>query len=183
MRPLVTIAFIIVLPIWSLAQEEGLVSIEDRPLRWRDFKGSSKGEKWSAVTWTYTTHKEVATDNGKRWEVVSWFNSSRSWVRKEYLEKATDSASQELLKHEQGHYDISIVIASELENALNSFVYDHNERRKRFQADSIFNVYLKKQSKLQKLYDEKTAHSRNYIMQRAWNMRIKWALKRKAIKL
>ncbi|MEZ5015514.1 MAG: DUF922 domain-containing protein [Flavipsychrobacter sp.] len=154
----------------------------DRPLVWKDFKGNApKNVSYKASTATITGYKVAGTRSQPSFEVVFKFDPKKSWVSKQFLKTADEATSASLLKHEQGHYDISQVIAWELEAALNAFSFDKNKVQ--YQIDSIYRVLLTKQREIQAKYDEETSHSRVEEEQEKWNRFIEEALKNKTINL
>ncbi len=154
----------------------------NRPLVWKDFKGKApKHSSYKALTATVTGYKVSGSRNNPSFEVVFLFDPKKSWVSKSFLKTADKETSASLLKHEQGHFDISQVIAWELEASLNAFKFDKNKVQ--YQIDSIYRVLITKQHEIQTKYDEETEHSKNEEAQAKWDEVIAASLKDKKINL
>lgn len=164
-------------PCLLFAQKKDGVAIEDRLLEWKDFKGKPTGDYYKASTYASMSYEPVMENNKYRYIVTCLFHPKESWVSKQFLKEADDSSSVYLLKHEQGHYDITRVVTIELEKAMNSFEY--NSKKIRYQTDSIFRSYFNKNKTLQTAYDKDTNHSKVPDEQLKWNEKIKTALERK----
>lgn len=109
------------------------------------------------------------------------FDPKMSWVSKEYIKKAGEEKSAYLLNHEQRHYDIARVIGAELDEAMQSFKFD--TKKAKYQVDSIFRSFIKKDRDIQKQYDNETEHSKVREQQDAWDKKIDGWLKKKKVEL
>lgn len=140
-------------------------------LRWSQFKGNPDPKSsfyafaYSGVNYEfewvdYHTHLNIS------WNVFSYFNSDSSWVK-------DNKESDFLLKHEQGHFDITELYARKLNSKFSNFTftlnYDH-------EFDSIFQTITKEKDIEQHLYDSLTDHSRNLKQQVKWNTYIEKTL-------
>lgn len=152
------------------------VVIEDRPLNWDDFKGKQPSNSpFKAGTYYSIGMESVAKEDKKHaFEITCLFNPKESWVSRKFLKEADEEASAHLLKHEQGHYDLARTIAAELDADMNNFSYD--DKRVRYQSDSIYRSKMAKLRNLQILYDKETNHSRVKDEQTKWNVKIEAAL-------
>lgn len=96
------------------------------------------------------------------------FDQSKSWIIKE-------KATPQLLKHEQGHFDISQIAAIEALIAIKRDV--RNDGRDIYDAvDKIIDSVEVNCSKLNKQYDLETNHSLNESAQLKWDEWIKFRL-------
>lgn len=163
------------------AQKVNGVIIEDRPLEWKDFKGKPSSNIFDAKTYTSIGYQSSLENNKHLYKITCLFDPKKSWVSKEFLKKSDNSMSAHLLKHEQGHYDIARIIASDLDRAINSFSYD--KLKARYQCDSIFRSYLKKEREMQDQYDKDTNHSKVPEEQAKWNEKIKLALDKRSFEM
>lgn len=84
------------------------------------------------------------------------------------LEKKTKADKSELLKHEQGHFDIAKLFEIELKGKLNNSVY--SKLNYQIEIDSIYNELLEKYLALEKKYDEETNHLYNKQEQKKWDL-------------
>jgi predicted secreted Zn-dependent protease len=95
-----------------------------------------------------------------------------SWVK-------PDKRSAELLKHEQGHYNLALLFASEFKRTVDSttfFIHDHHEKIK-----ALFAAFMEKYKAMQLQYDEETNHMLNRKKQKMWNEKIEELLKQEGI--
>ncbi len=163
------------------AQKMNGVIIEERPLEWKDFRGKPSSNIFDAKTYTYIGYESSLENNKYIFKITCLFDPKQSWVSKDFLKKSDDAMSVHLLKHEQGHYDIARTIAKDLDRSINNFAYD--KYKFRYQSDSIFRSYLKKESELQDLYDKETNHSKVPEEQAKWNEKIKLALDKSSFEM
>ena len=81
----------------------------------------------------------------------------------------------ELLQHEQGHFDFAILSASEFKKiALSVTLLKSNYVRK---IDSVFNATLNKYKQMEIQYDEETNHMLNKKQKMLWNKKFDEMLK------
>lgn len=164
----------------TYAQKDGVV-IEDRLLTWKDFKGKPTTDVYKAKTYTYMSYK-IRTEAGKIIVTTEClFDPKMSWVSKEYIKKAGEENSVYLLNHEQRHYDITRVVGEELEDAMQTFKFD--TKKAKYQVDSIFRSFIKKDRDIQKQYDDETEHSKVREQQEIWDKKIDGWLKKKKVEL
>lgn len=137
---------------------------KSRQLQWSDFMAKPNVASPHAAI----THYQVRS-NGKflSWEeveceVLTVFLKERSWVKK-------DQASEQLLSHEQLHFDLAECEARALRRALKNPVkpLDFNMRLEMLR-DSLHQVFRG----LQAEYDEETHHGIEQVMQERWKIRI-----------
>ena len=138
-------------------------------LVWSNFKARpNKLSPYHALTNSGISF-ETTYEQGVMTLVVNCtFNPHQSWVKQ-------DKKSDELLKHEQVHFDITEVHARKLRKALT----EHPWKQSTLERDlnKLFDKYLKMQDEMQHRYDEDTDHSNNADSQAAWNKRIAAELK------
>ncbi len=140
-----------------------LVWKEDRKLQWSDFKGTPISHpSFVASTntglnfgYSYTlAHNTVSVD----FSVESFFNPQKSW----YLPK---EVSPEILRHEQGHFDISELHARILRKRLSEKKFSKNVKR---EIEGIYLQVEKQRKAMQRKFDAETDHSRNEKKERFW---------------
>lgn len=136
---------------------------EAKPLTWADFKGPIDATSaFSAATFSgiaFTT--QVNESSGKytlKFNTASYFKYNASWLRPE-------KQSEDLLRHEQMHYNISEFFARQLSKALNSYAFTSSCTDELSRIRKISNDQRKL---MQEKYDEQTDHSKNKPMQKKW---------------
>lgn len=146
---------------------------KDRKLTWNDFKGKPINRP------NFTTGAEsncgfgfqsnaVRVFGKVKMKVVNTFDCNSSWVLPE------NKKSNELLEHEQLHFDLSQIYARQLrkklaDSKLNLFNFT-KESNKIF--DDIFFLYKERQN----LYDTETNHGINNSAQKKWKKNIETEL-------
>jgi predicted secreted Zn-dependent protease len=100
--------------------------------------------------------------------------SSKSWMKFNMIR--TKEMLNELLSHEQGHYDLNEIFAAELKKHLTESCFDKLQYK--MQVDSIFKSLHNKYDKLQLEYDRDTDHMRQKGMQAKWKRVINVMLKK-----
>jgi len=91
-------------------------------------------------------------------------NSDRSFIDRSRVTSATMLA--EILKHEQGHYNIAFMEQQELLRTVSHTVFYGNYRAV---ADAIFNRIDAKYKQLNTDYDNDTQNSTNRVQQQSWD--------------
>ena len=139
----------------------------NRLLQWTDFKGKPND---SSPFFAYTAWKtnvkfsgvqfegEKAILNG--FEMTVEFDANNSWVKK-------GKETIELLKHEQGHFDVGVLYMQEVLNSIPSASFTKAGYKDEFQK-FIKDIHQKYVAMGEK-YDKDTAHSINKSEQVKWN--------------
>ncbi|MCB0699658.1 MAG: DUF922 domain-containing protein [Chitinophagales bacterium] len=177
---LLTMVFFL-MPFFGFSQNSVELSIEDKLLEWKDFKGKPHTNIFDAYTY-WNISSQISGGNGVYSFLINCsFDPKKSWVSKKFLKENTRQETDHLLKHEQGHYDITRVIVYELKNAFENFKFDDSKIR--YQADSIRRSVMDKNRQLQQKYDTETNHSKQKDVQEVWNKKIADAMSTKKIEL
>ncbi len=154
----------------SLAQANFIGWSDTTFLAWQDFKGPvPKGA--SLVAYTYSAIKmnyEAGAAKQYTVKVMAAFDPAKSW-------KVETKVTEGLLKHEQGHFDITEIFARMFVKQLkdlkgtpeNKFGEKINALLKKIWSDQV---------NFQSLYDAETDHSKNAAKQLEWNEKIKTML-------
>jgi Bacterial protein of unknown function (DUF922) len=101
-------------------------------------------------------HGDTVTADLQTWTVLK----KNSWV-------LPDKKSNELLQHEQGHFDFAILSALEFKKIVfSTTLFKSNYAQK---IDSVFKTTLNKYKQMEIQYDEETNHSLNKNGQMLWN--------------
>jgi hypothetical protein len=90
-------------------------------------------------------------------------NRERSWLNRQVVN--TPEMLAEVLRHEQGHYQIAYLMQQEMIRELNRFHYTGDYQR---QANAIFKRIDDKYRILNEDYDSDTQHMQNRKQQLAW---------------
>lgn len=143
-------------------------------LSWKDFSGKpDANSSFDAFTsFKFQTHYnnlrfDKDTADLSAFTIDLEFDVPKSWVKKG---KQTDY----LLKHEQGHFDISILMVHELLAQVKSARFT----KFNFQSgiNKLVNVISEKYRKMGLAYDKETDHSKNITGQLKWDAFIEKAL-------
>jgi hypothetical protein len=147
--------------------------IPDGKLRWEYYKGQgdSTSKYWAATYWyvkyEYSirpSYGDTAKTDLQVWPVLK----GNTWV-------LPDRKSDELLRHEQGHYNFAILLASEFKHTIDSTVlFKTNYSQK---MDSIFQAIFNKYRQMEVQYDNETNHMNNKGKQELWNKKFEEMLK------
>jgi hypothetical protein len=135
-----------------------------------DFHGNPNTNNTGVIAYTncsiefsYTAHRE------KDYYILNFviklnMNNDKSWMNKS---KVTSSEIlTEILKHEQGHYNIAYMEQQELLRAVSRTVFHEDYQHV---AKNIFNRIDAKYQQLNHDYDEDTAHMTNREQQHSWD--------------
>ncbi|MES2647099.1 MAG: DUF922 domain-containing protein [Bacteroidota bacterium] len=136
-------------------------------LTWNDFKGMpNRSARYLAISATGITYTYRYTDAGLNFQVRAFFVRSKSW--RNY---GTDL---KVLKHEQGHFDITEIYARKLASQMQQLKPTKSNFRKSVEAlgESIIN----EKNKTQKQYDLETGSGTKRKMQRKWETAIQQQL-------
>ena len=136
-------------------------------LTWSDFKGKPDfSKRYLAISSTGISYSFHYSEKRFAYKVNAFFNRSRSW------KKAT--AGYKVLKHEQGHFDITEIFARKLYEALQN--YKFNKRSFKKDIGEIYQSIVSQKEEMQKAYDGETDHSRNRKLQYEWLEKIQGLL-------
>jgi len=91
------------------------------------------------------------------------------------LVRASAKGSEELLRHEQGHYDLVLLSARALARELATLTAPSATELSQRTQDSV-DEHTKRAARLSQAYDRRTDHGRNLAAQASWGDRIAAAL-------
>lgn len=148
----------------------------NRPLSWADFKGIPEEENELHAATTFAgivlEVEEVRFPSGKlEFRAYAVFDSQRSWAQAERCD-------EEVLKHEQRHFDIAEIYARLLEQKLNALRLHVGNKEK---AKQLYDQFTRKQLSVQAKYDAETAHGLNKKAQHIWDKQIQLAIQNPAL--
>lgn len=157
----------------SHANEEKMEWKEDRPLQWKNFKGTPQIEHNyvastnSGISFSFSS----ATRNGKKtvhYDIKSYFYPESSW----FMENAVNDY---ILKHEQTHFDISELFARKLRKALAALDVEAPNYRDTMQK--VYQQNEQERSNYQQLFDWETNHSTIATEEARWEQKVAQELK------
>lgn len=140
----------------------------NRLLQWADFTGTPDN---SSPYFAYTAWKTNVKFSGVQFEgdkaiingfeMTVEFDTKASWVKK-------GKETAELLKHEQGHFDVGLLYMQEVLRTISSAGFSRAGYKEEFQK--IIKDVHQKYVEMGKRYDNETAHSIKKDEQAKWNV-------------
>lgn len=148
--------------------EESIPWSTTRKLSWKDFKAPPPQNSNAAAQTATHLGFSYRVVNGKTiFTIVCRFEKNKSWVR---------VPTEWILKHEQGHFDITEIFARKLHRAVSEYTFNTSGFRK--DLDSIYTRVIKEKEEFQLAYDRETDYSRKKTQQEEWLKRIEDELNR-----
>ncbi len=137
---------------------------EGKLLTWDDFKGKP-AKRFSAASTHYDTFK-TTEEKGNKTEVVvrAIFYTNKSWKKVSWI-------NDEVLEHEQKHFDIVELFARKLRKEIQARKYLNYENVKAI-TDTLYDKMDKEMDLFQDKYDDETDASMDGDQQRKWNKKI-----------
>ncbi|PKV52265.1 uncharacterized protein DUF922 [Aquimarina sp. MAR_2010_214] len=140
---------------------------ERSELDWSDFRGKPNlNSSYGASVNTGITYQwSYGKDKGEielNYQVDSFCYPSLSWVKRGHM-------SEELLSHEQLHFDISELHARIMRKRLKEYSSGKNIRR---DLNKMYKLVERMRINMQERYDEETDHSRNRGAQKKWEKKV-----------
>lgn len=138
-----------------------------RKLTWSDFKGTPDPHAPNAALTSSSINIEYGyNDKGFEYSISCNFDKNRSWVR---------IKNNEVLAHEQGHFDIAEIYARKLNKLVKE--YHFNAKTASSDLNKLYEEAMKQHRLEQTQYDQETDYSRNKPNQSAWLSKIEQELK------
>lgn len=146
---------------------------ESTPLTWSNFSADidseSEYDAWTFSGFNYTyTWKRMDGAISVECSAFGYFDPTLSWVKK-------NKQSDELLKHEQLHFDISELYSRYFEQRMKAFRFSNDVAS---EVDSIYTVTFDELLNTQIKYDEETNHYHNKTEQNRWEKFVKMELEK-----
>jgi hypothetical protein len=142
-------------------EKDVLVWDESRLLTWDDFRGKP-AKRMSAASTHYDILKTVSEKGSLTIEAVFFCN--KSWKKVTWI-------NQQVLEHEQKHFDIVELYARKLRQRISETKYSSYSNLK-IVSDSLYAIIDKEMDVYQDKYDDETDASMNGDKQREWNKKI-----------
>ena len=142
-----------------------------RQLTADDFRGYPRANGHGVVAYTNCTidfRFQASHYNGEyrlHFNVSLNMNSDKSWIDRSVITSQLQLA--EILKHEQGHYNIAYLEQQDVLRTVNRTRFSANYQN---EAMAIFNRIDAKYKQLNIDYDEDTEHSTNKQQQHSWDV-------------
>ncbi|MFN4123548.1 MAG: DUF922 domain-containing protein [Flavobacteriales bacterium] len=149
----------------------------DIRLHWVDFRGDiNHNSPYSAYTSTIISLKYSFRIQDKKvipdFQVHAMFNCNKSWARKDLPDRLTD----DLLQHEQLHFDLAELVARKLKKAL--LEQDYTQKNYEFKISAIRKRIITDGDRMQERYDIETGHGSNKKEQQLWIAKVESELNR-----
>lgn len=138
----------------------------NRPLTWDDFtKRAGADEIYRAFTYSGINFEVKGAVRDVKIIVTPYFDSERSWVHPNHMTGL-------LLKHEQGHFDLTALAAAEMDEKMEPYrttLADFVEQETMGRVQRIYDSLYDALSALQLRYDAETVHGTDVDEQARWN--------------
>lgn len=140
---------------------------KDIPLTWRNFTKKEIHSKSKAAALTAVKANLNYEVIGDELTITIELKQSKknSWVSKQFLRRATDEESENLLQHEQLHYAIHLIGFGNLYKDLSTGNYTKNYES---EITSHFAKYQQYTHQSNRDYDNETQNGRNLEKQKDW---------------
>ena len=151
----------------TLVQQGNLIPWNaSRKLNWEDFKASPDPHSSNAALTSSSINIEFGYNDEKlQFTIRCAFDKTRSWVR---------VRNNDVLAHEQGHFDIAEIHARKLNKAMKE--YRFNARTVSQDVNGIYDRMMNQHRDAQNQYDKETDYSRNKTKQEEWLKKIQQQL-------
>ena len=137
-----------------------------RKLSWEDFKANPDPRSSNAALTSSSINIEFGYDEERlQYAIRCAFDKTRSWVR---------VRNNDVLAHEQGHFDIAEIHARKLNKAMRE--YRFNGRTVSHDVNGIYDSIMNLHRDMQNQYDKETDYSRNRTNQEEWLKKIQQQL-------
>lgn len=166
MRKIIFIVFLLLVH-FANAQDKELPWREGFKLTYTDFEAIPNGNHpYAAITYSgmsYGFNAEVV--NGKvavNYDVKCFFVANKSWMKMHL-------ADENLLAHEQLHFDITELYARKLRQELSKMTFTENVKS---EIRQVYEKCHKEKKAYQNAYDEETNHSKRRAKQLEWEIKV-----------
>ncbi|MCC8424360.1 DUF922 domain-containing protein [Mucilaginibacter sp. UR6-11] len=162
LKPLLSLSLL--LCCLSAANAQQIKWDKNRPLTWDDFKGpvdmNSPHDAVTSCQVAYNYHcRHIDSVYVVTVAINSWFDCQASWAVKRM-------ENEDILKHEQVHFNIHELYMRRLAAAFKAARFTADYRR---EVRWIFDDVMREARAAQTKYDEQTEHSRDAKLQAYWD--------------
>lgn len=145
-------------------KDKNLIYWEDRKVSWEDFKGRAPSSTpYVAMTWSAIRFGYSGEGYKLNISVHTVFDPKQSWKKK--------NVDDYILKHEQGHFDITEIHSRMLRKKIKEYRFNKYEKIPD-DLQKMFNDQFKECDKMQDDYDDETDHSKKKKEQLLWDNQI-----------
>lgn len=149
-------------------REEVITWKKDRKLSWNDYRGKPQ-KRFAAASTVYSLGRYVYAEEGKVYaKIDAYFYCKDSW-------KKTDWINDEVLAHEQKHFDIVEVFARRLRKQFTGMVFTGLKDAEK-KVEALYKLTDKELDAYQNKYDTESDGSMNGEGQRKWNKKVEQEL-------
>jgi hypothetical protein len=135
-----------------------------RKLNWDDYKGKPK-PRFAAASTVYSMGRDITEEDGKlKASIEAYFYCNDSWKKEQWI-------NDEVLAHEQKHFDIVELYARKLRKQIAAIQF-LDLKSAEIRIDSMYKVISEEMDAYQDKYDEATDGSMNGDAQRKWIKKI-----------
>lgn len=145
-------------------REDVITWKQDRRLTWEDYRGKPQ-KRFAAASTVYSLGRKVFAEDGKVYaRVEAYFYCKDSW-------KKVDWINDEVLAHEQKHFDIVELFARRMRKQLTGMVFvSFRDAQKK--VETLYKLTDKELDAYQDKYDDESDGSMNGEGQRKWNQKV-----------
>jgi hypothetical protein len=155
----------------TIAQDMSMISYHDNALKWQNYKTSSKPSGYQkAFTYCGITYSVKSDAAGINVEFNAYVDANESWVLK-------GAATSQLLRHEQGLFDITELYARKMKKATHQYI---KQQGANLNYESLLlavrEIYKELNNELfaeQQQYNVQTVNGGNLQAQIDWENKIK----------
>ncbi|MBT30874.1 MAG: hypothetical protein CMO01_14545 [Thalassobius sp.] len=163
------IALFISFPIIAQNESESITWQEGRQLKWTDYRGTPEGKAYEAARSEFEiefryTGKIVEDELVLQFQVSALFIPNDSWT-------VEAKQSNELLIHEQLHFDITELFARKMRHEFSLAHISADNGKAEIQA--IYDKVMADMKRYRSLYNDETFFGANLNKQLEWNSKVR----------
>lgn len=155
---------VISFPLFALAQGDEFIEWSPlKKLTWSDYLATPASmSDAAAITSTALGMEYHVRNNILTYAITCRFSKTNSWGRHK---------TEYILRHEQGHFDITELFARKLAKEIKDYKFDPKKYQQ--QLNKIYKKVMNEKEDYQEKYDKETDFSRNKEKQAEWLEKIK----------
>jgi len=140
--------------------------IKKRKLTWDDYKGVPETGFLEAVSYCGFQYKPSYKNDTLIFVIETVLSKEKSWVKKEH------NKNQDLLIHEQSHFDLTELYARKIRKALIECKLNGDKVKAFAEAETMFRILNDELNNVDAQYDKETNFSLNKVKQAEWTKKI-----------
>ena len=159
------LTFLICVSFKPETDKDSILWKENRPLTWDDFKGKPE-RRFAAASTSYDILKDITKETNKTAtvEIEAVFFCETSWKKSQWV-------NEQVLQHEQKHFDIVELYARKLRKTISETTFESFSDLKT-NIETLYDANDKAMDAYQDKYDDETDGSMNGEQQRIWMKKI-----------